>query len=92
MFRHSKDESAHTPVEPDVVCFPENTEDIVTIMSVADQFGISVTPYGAGSGLEGQIIPMNRGISIDFERMNKVVEFSPEDLTITIQPGITRFN
>jgi len=90
LFRHSKDESAHPPIEPDVVCFPENTADIVTIMSVADKFGISVTPYGAGSGLEGQVIPIKKGISIDFERMNKVIEFSPEDLTITVQPGITR--
>ena len=90
LYRHSKDESPHPAVEPDVVCFPENTEDVITILKTADQFGISVTPYGAGSGLEGQAIPIEKGISIDFERMNKVLDFSPEDLTITVQPGITR--
>lgn len=90
LFRHSKDESSHPPVEPDVVCFPENKEDVIAIIQIADQFGISVTPFGAGSGLEGQIIPVQKGISVDFERMNKVIDFSPEDLTVTVQPGITR--
>lgn len=90
LYRHSKDESSHPPVEPDVVCFPENTEDVVAIVEIADQFGVNVTPYGAGSGLEGQAIPINKGISIDFDRMNKVLDFSPEDLTVTVQPGITR--
>lgn len=90
LYRHSKDESPHPPIEPDVVCFPENTEDVIHIVEIADQFGVSVTPYGAGSGLEGQAIPINKGISVDFERMNKVLDFSPEDLIITVQPGITR--
>ncbi|MBE1555269.1 FAD-binding oxidoreductase [Sporosarcina limicola] len=90
LYRHSKDESFHQPVEPDIICFPESTDDVVKIMQVANEFNVSVTPYGAGSGLEGQAIPVNKGITINFERMNKVIDFSPEDLTITIQPGITR--
>lgn len=88
--RHSKDESFHPPVKPEVVCFPENTDDVVLIMDIADSFNVAVTPYGAGSGLEGQAIPVQKGITINFERMNNIVTFSPEDLTITVQPGLTR--
>lgn len=90
LYRHSRDESFHQPVEPDIVCFPESTEDVVTIMKIADQFNISITAHGAGSGLEGQAIPVNKGISVNFDRMNRVLDFSPEDLTVTVQPGITR--
>nr|WP_263325287.1 FAD-linked oxidase C-terminal domain-containing protein [Neobacillus sp. Marseille-Q6967] len=90
LFRHSHDESFHKPVEPDVVCFPENRQDVETIMGVARAFQVPVTAFGAGSGLEGQAIPIKKGISINFERMNQVVNFSPEDLLITVQPGITR--
>lgn len=88
--RHSHDESFHPPVQPNVVCFPKNTEDIVHILYVANQFSIPVTPFGIGSGLEGQAIPLKKGISISFEKMADILEFSPDDLTITVQPGITR--
>lgn len=90
LFRHSHDESAHAAVTPDIVCFPESTEDVKKILSVAKQFQAPVTAYGVGSGLEGQVIPVKKGISVNLERMNKIVDFSPEDMTVTVQPGITR--
>jgi D-lactate dehydrogenase (cytochrome) len=90
LFRHSHDESFHTPVEPDVVCFPESREDVEKIMKVAREYKVPVTAFGAGSGLEGQVIPIKRGITMNFELMNNVVNFSPEDLFITVQPGMTR--
>src|SRR5699024_10861571 len=84
------DESHHSPVEPDVVCFPEGTEDVKMIVDIAKINRIPVTAYGVGSGVEGQVIPMQKGISVNFERMNKIIDFSPEDLLVTVQPGITR--
>ncbi|QED46153.1 FAD-binding oxidoreductase [Cytobacillus dafuensis] len=90
LFRHSHDESFHKAVEPDVVCFPESRKDVEMIMDVAREYKVPVTPFGAGSGLEGQAIPVKKGISINFEKMNNVVNFSPEDLMITVQPGMTR--
>ncbi len=90
LFRHSHDESAHPAVTPDVVCFPESTNDVKNVLEVARKNRVPVIPFGAGSGLEGQVIPINKGISINFERMNRVIDFSPEDMTITVEPGITR--
>lgn len=89
-YRHSHDESDHKAVEPDLVCFPESTEDVVVIMNHAREADVPITPFGAGSGLEGQAIPIRKGISMNFERMNRVINFSPDDLLITVQPGITR--
>ncbi|MEI4769550.1 FAD-linked oxidase C-terminal domain-containing protein [Psychrobacillus sp. FJAT-51614] len=90
LYRHSGDESSHTRVEPDFVFFPENVEDVVKVLQLANEYDVPVTPYGAGSGLEGQAIPINKGISVNFDQMNKVVEFFPEDLMITVEPGMTR--
>ena len=90
LYKFSKDESSHMPVEPDVVVFPESEEDIVAVLKIARKLRVPVIPYGAGSGLEGQIIPVNKGISISFERMNHIVDFQPEDLTVTVQAGVTR--
>jgi len=90
LFRHSHDESPHEAVTPEVVCFPECRRDMENILEVARENGIPVTAFGVGSGLEGQAIPIHKGISVNFERMNRIVDFSPEDMTITVQPGLTR--
>jgi len=90
LFRHSHDESMHLSSSPDVVCFPETTQDVTIIMRIAREYTVPITPFGVGSGLEGQAIPIQNGIVIDLEQMNNIVEFNPEDLTITVQPGLTR--
>ncbi|MBS4196027.1 FAD-binding oxidoreductase [Lederbergia citri] len=87
---HSGDESHHLKVEPDVVAFPESTEDVMKIVTFANEHKIPIVPYGAGSGLEGQAIPIKKGISMSLVRMSSIVEIKPEDLTVTVQPGITR--
>ncbi|MBS4218726.1 FAD-binding protein [Bacillus sp. FJAT-49711] len=87
---HSGDESHHAKIEPDVVVFPESTEDVQKIVTFANEHRVSLVPYGAGSGLEGQAIPIKKGISISFERMASIIEIKPEDLTVTVQPGMTR--
>jgi len=89
-YRHSHDESDHPSIEPDLVCFPESTEDVKVVLEIASEHKISVTAFGAGSGLEGSAIPIKKGISMNFERMNQVLHFAPDDLLVTVQPGITR--
>src|SRR5699024_3330018 len=90
LYRHSKDESPQSPVEPNVVCFPETKKDMQKIIHYAKDNRIPITPFGAGSNLEEQIIPIAKGISMNTERMNQILDFSPEDMTVTVQPGLTR--
>ncbi|MFS0784006.1 FAD-binding oxidoreductase [Bacillus sp. 1P06AnD] len=90
LYQYSKDESFHSPVMPDAVAFPESTFDVMKIVETARKHGVPITDYGAGSGLEGQSIPLKKGLSISFEQMKNIISFSPEDLAITVQPGITR--
>ncbi|TWT01835.1 FAD-binding oxidoreductase [Planomicrobium sp. CPCC 101079] len=90
LYRHGHDESSHSAHEPEAVCFPESAQDVQTVLGIARTYGLSVTPFGSGSGLEGQSIPLKGGISLNFERMNQVIKFSPEDLLVTVGPGMTR--
>ncbi|KAL0487073.1 FAD-linked oxidoreductase [Acrasis kona] len=80
----------HAPKLPDVVVYPECTEDVSLILSLCHEHGIPVIPYGAGTSLEGQITPVYGGVSIDTIRMNRVVKFNQEDMDITVQCGVTR--
>src|SRR5690625_6437355 len=90
LFRNSHDEAPHNSRTPEAVCVPERRKDMENILEVARENGIPVTAFGVGSVLEGQAIPIHKGISVNFVRMNRVVDFSPEDMTITVQPGLTR--
>ena len=88
--QHSGDESHHPKMKPDAVVFPESAADVAKIVTYANAHRVPVIPFGAGSGLEGQVIPVNKGISINFERMNRILELRPDDLIVKVQPGITR--
>ncbi|GMA61111.1 hypothetical protein GCM10025859_15510 [Alicyclobacillus fastidiosus] len=88
--QHSKDESYHLPVLPDVVVFPESTEEVVKVVRYANEHSIPIVPFGMGSGLEGHVVPVKRGISIDMMRMNKILEIRPDDFLVRVQTGVTR--
>jgi D-lactate dehydrogenase (cytochrome) len=87
---HSKDESYHTPVKPDIVVFPKSSKEISEIIKIADKYQIPVVPFGAGSSLEGHPIPLSGGISMDFQLMNNILEIRQNDLLVKVQPGVTR--
>lgn len=87
---HSKDESHHEPILPDIVVYPRSTSDVQAIMKIANSMLVPVVPFGVGSSLEGNSIPIKKGISIDFSEMNTILEVRPEDLLVKVQPGVTR--
>ena len=88
--QHSKDESYHTPILPEVVVFPKTTEEVSRIMKLAQKYETPVVPFGIGSSLEGHVIPIKKGISLDFTLMNKILEIREKDLLVVVQPGVTR--
>ncbi|MDR3369825.1 FAD-linked oxidase C-terminal domain-containing protein [Rhodoferax sp.] len=88
--QHGRDESAFTVPPPDAVVFAENTQDVVDVVKLAAQYKVPVIPFGVGSSLEGHLLAVQGGISIDVGRMNQVLAINAEDLTVTVQPGVTR--
>ncbi|MCK9905397.1 FAD-binding protein, partial [Frankia sp. Cpl3] len=88
--QHSKDESHHSPVMPDVVVYPISTEEVSAVLHYANEHRIPVVPFGVGSSLEGHCIPLKGGISLDFQLMNQVIEIRPKDFLVRVQPGVTR--
>lgn len=88
--RHGRDESFHKPAKPDVVVFPINSGEVASIVKLAGEYNVPVVPFGIGSSLEGHVIPIKGGISMDFSLMNKVLEIRPQDFLVKVQPGITR--
>src|SRR3954466_6796143 len=87
---HARDITFHAPHLPDLVVFAETTEQVSRVLAAASAHRVPVTPFAAGTSLEGHVIPLHGGISLDLTGMNAVVALRPEDLTATVQPGVTR--
>lgn len=88
--QHGRDEGAIQAPPPAAVVFAESTQDVQDALKLADQHAVPVIPYGAGSSLEGHLLAVEGGISLDLSRMNRILSVNTEDLTVTVQPGITR--
>ncbi len=88
--QHSSDESHHEPTLPQVVVYPITSEEVSSIVKIANQYEIPVVPFGVGSALEGHVIPTEGGITVNFSLMNKVLEVRDQDLLVKVQPGVTR--
>jgi FAD/FMN-containing dehydrogenase len=74
---------------PDAVVQPENESQLVELVQWAAQNGLPLTPRGKGSSGYGGAIPVKKGIVVDFYWMKNVLELDPENLIVTVEPGIT---
>ncbi len=89
--QHGRDESPFTHVPPPAaVVFAESTQDVADAVRLAAASRVPVIPYGAGSSLEGHLLAVHGGLSLDVSRMARIVATHAEDMTITVQPGVTR--
>jgi len=88
--QHGRDESAMQAPPPVAVVFAQSTEDVAAAVQLAAQYHAPVIPFGVGSSLEGHLLAVQGGISLDVSRMNKVLSINADDLTVTLQPGVTR--
>ena len=87
--QHGKGESYDEAVLPEVVLYPESTEEVQRIVKFAYEQGIAITPVATNSSLEGHTVPLKGGISLDMTRLNEIVEYSPQDLLIRVQSAVT---
>jgi D-lactate dehydrogenase (cytochrome) len=88
--QHGRDESIFEVPPPAAVVFAESTQDVADAVRLCAQHRVPVIPFGVGSSLEGHLLAVQGGISLDVSRMNRVLAINAEDLTVTVQPGVTR--
>lgn len=85
---HARDQGHHPAHPAEVVIFPTTAEGVAATLKLANERCIPVTPWGVGTGLEGNAIPVRGGILMSFEKMNKIVAVHADDFQVTVQPGI----
>jgi glycolate oxidase subunit GlcD len=77
---------------PDLVVFPENEEHVSKILSIANEEKIPIYPRGAGSGLTGGSAPINGGIVVSTEKMNRILEIDEDNLAVLTEPGVVTYD
>jgi D-lactate dehydrogenase (cytochrome) len=87
---HGKDESYLPYAAPDAVAFPRSTEEVRDIVDICRRHRTPMVPYGAGTSLEGHILAVEGGVTVDMSQMNRILKVNAEDLDATVQAGVTR--
>lgn len=87
---HARDEAYSAPALPDAVAFPDNAKEVAAIARICAGTGCPIVPYGIGTSLEGHVVPLQGGVSVDFSRMNRILEIDERNLLATVEPGVTR--
>ncbi|PSP96315.1 lactate dehydrogenase [Halobacteriales archaeon QS_1_68_44] len=75
-------------VTPDAVAWPKSTADVSAVLSAANEREIPVTPYAAGTSMEGNAVPLFEGISMDMTKMDAVLDVRPDDFQMDVEPGV----
>ena len=88
--QHGRDESAIPPVRPSAVVMPRSTEEVSKVLKYCNAEKIPVVAFGAGSSLEGHVLPLFGGISLDLTEMNRIIEIKSDDLVVRVEPGVHR--
>ena len=87
--QHGKDASYHPCVPPDAVAFAKSTEEVSEIVKLCARHKVPIIPFGAGTGVEGNVVALRGGVCIDISRMNRILQVSAGDLDATVEAGVT---
>ncbi|KAJ1329844.1 D-lactate dehydrogenase (cytochrome) [Microdochium nivale] len=74
---------------PVAVVFPSSTEEVSAIAKICNKYNVPIIPYSGGSSVEGNFSAPFGGVSVDFCNMGDIIEFRPQDMDITVQPGMS---
>lgn len=87
---HGLGEGLRDVAAPDAVVFPMDNDEVAAILSVCNDAGVPVIPFGTGTSLEGHLQALRGGISVDLSRMDAVITVNAADLDCRVQAGVTR--
>ncbi len=87
---HASVEGFHADLPPDAVLMARSTADVADAVTICAAGGAPVIAYGAGSSLEGHVLAVQGGLTVDLSEMNAVLEVNTQDMDARVQAGVTR--
>src|SRR5260370_33443907 len=86
--QHGQSESHYRNLPPDIVVFPETTQEVAEIVKLCASAGIPIVPFGAGTSLECNAASVAGGVCFDFARMDKGLNLHDSDMDVVAEHGI----
>ena len=86
--KYSRDETEDLSFLPEIVLKPMSVEEISQILAYCNQHKIPVTPSGARTGLSGGALPINGGVALSTEKLNRILEIDEKNLQAAVEPGV----
>src|SRR5438128_5443462 len=77
---------------PRAVVFPSSTEETSDVLHLLADEGVSFAPRGAGTGLSGGALAVNRGVVIELARMRRILRIDPENRLAIVEAGLVNAN
>jgi len=87
---HGKDESAHPHAPPDAVAYAQTTDEVAQIVKLCCSHRVPLIPFGVGTSVEGHVLAIHGGVTLDLSRMNRILAVNVDDLDATVEAGVTR--
>ena len=88
--QHGHSEAHFAPALPDAVVFARSTQDVVDLVRLCTAAEVPIVPYGAGTSIEGNALPIRGGVSVNLSEMNAILAINAEDFDCTVQAGCRR--
>lgn len=88
--QHGSDESPYPTMAPDAVIYAHSTDEVAWVARHCHTHRVPLIPYGAGTSLEGHVLALQGGISLDLSEMDEILALHAEDFTATVQAGVRR--
>ncbi len=88
--QHGQGEDSHGCMPPDAVVFPRDNEEVALVARTCYEQRVPLIPYGTGTSIEGHLLALSGGISVDLSAMNSILSVHPEDMDCRVQAGVTR--
>ncbi|WP_156458101.1 FAD-binding oxidoreductase, partial [Sphingomonas sp. Leaf412] len=85
--QHGRSEAHFAETLPDAVVFVATTQDVADCVTLCARYGVPVVPWGAGTSIEGNALPIRGGVSLDMSRMDRIVAVNAADFDCTVEAG-----
>ena len=73
---------------PDCLVDATSTEDVAAVMKICNENKVPVIARGAGTGLTGAGVAIKKGVMINMQTMNKILEYDEDNMVVRVEPGV----
>ncbi|MGM0680160.1 MAG: FAD-binding oxidoreductase [Pseudomonadota bacterium] len=74
---------------PELVALPANHDQVAAVVQLCYEFSIALTARGRGTGTTGASVPLQQGVILSTEKLNRICKIDPANRYMVVEPGVT---